>query len=174
MVGCPLAAAAVVNCYVDTERLIQPRLANYVLFLAPRDCPGELLSLLLVLLFGLVLGWLLLIKEGVKINGGSEGLEIHGDWLQFMTLRHIQALENTLLGYDVSAAWISWSSAAESALADAVGWHVGLSLLRGWWGDAVLFDFALFGWVRLVFEGLGAVCQILVRERMYLCIVTLQ
>ena len=59
--------------------------------------------------------------------------EIYDDWLQFMARLDTLSLDTFLHAGDVSRAWLEWSSAAETAFADAYrfsGMRVVLSFVR--------------------------------------------
>ena len=78
------------------------------------------LSRLGFLLYGLLLGCLLLIRIGVpsRLKSGEIG-QIYDDRLQFMSRQDALFLGESLDAGDVSQAWLVWSRAAETALADA-------------------------------------------------------
>ena len=63
--------------------------------------------------FGLPLGYL-----GSKSIEVQSVWEVYDDRLQFMTRHGVVALDESLHACDVSRAWLVWSSAAETALAD--------------------------------------------------------
>ena len=106
-----------------------------------------LLSLFVVLLFGLPLGCLLLIRLGVSKSAEVQRVwEVYDERLQFMSRRDALLLDESLGLDDVSMAWTVWSSAAESALADAYRFSGGPLSPRG----LVLGrGAALFRWVQL-------------------------
>ena len=114
MVGCPLAAAAVVSCI----------LLSGLFLIAVGGHPG-LLSLSRVLSFGLPLGCLLLIRVGVPsrlglgFGGCGRVWEVFDERLQFMSRQDALQQDESLDAGDVSRAWLVWSWAAEVALADA-------------------------------------------------------
>ena len=100
LIGCPLAAAAVLTCTVQPDRWIAPHPA--------------------VLTFGLLLGCLLLIKVGVqsRLRFGEFGkfmMIVCSSCLGRMLFFWVRALN----AGDVSQAWLVWFCAAETALADA-------------------------------------------------------
>ena len=82
--------------------------------------PG-LLNLFVVPLFGLLLGYLLLIRLEVLSLRRFRGFgrEVYDERLQFMSRRDALLLDESLDLNDVSMAWAVWSRAAEAALADA-------------------------------------------------------
>ena len=71
-------------------------------------------------------------KPGVDKSRGSKSSEvqrvweIYDDWLQFMARLDALSLDESLDAGDVSRAWLVWSSAAETALADAYRFAGGL------------------------------------------------
>ena len=119
MVGCPLVAAAVHSCSVQQDRWIVPHLAVRASFLYS--------------------SWTVRVSQLVKRTPlwpaswlpaldktrGSRSVEVQRVWdiyderLQFMSRGDALGLDEALLCGDVSRAWMIWSSAAESALADA-------------------------------------------------------
>ena len=126
MVGCPrvaTAAAAVSGCMVREDRWILPHLAVR----AHLQCSRWAAS------------WLPVLDK----SRGSKSAEVqricvvYNDRLQFMTRDDALGLNEALEGGDVSCAWLVWSSAAETALADAYQFaggpvpSVGLVLGRG-------------------------------------------
>ena len=81
--------------------------------------PG-LLNLFVVPLFGLLLGYLLLIRLVVLSLLRFKGFgRVYDERLQFMSRRDASLLDESLGLDDVSMAWTVWSRAAEAALADA-------------------------------------------------------
>ena len=104
MVGCPLAAAAVASCSVQPDWWIVPHLAVRTYFECARWSVRH---------FGLLLGCL--------------------PWTQVQALNlpsrdDAAVLDVSLDAGDVSRAWLVWSSAAETALADAHRFAGGLCL----------------------------------------------
>ena len=78
------------------------------------------LSLSRALLFGRPLDCLLLIRVGdLSPSRFKKVLEICDDRLQFMSWQDALLLSESLDAGDVSQAWLVWSGAAETALADA-------------------------------------------------------
>ena len=136
MVGCPLTVAAVSYCKVLDDRWIAPHLAVRTLF----DCCRWTCSVTLVVqrtTFGLLLGYLLLIKVGVP---GLLRFKGFGRFMmsvfQFMSRRDALLLDASLAAGDVSSqAWAVWSGAVESALVDAYQFSGGPLPSRGLvWG----------------------------------------
>ena len=78
--------------------------------------------------FGLLLGCLLLIK--VEVPSLSRFGEIYDEGLHFMSRQDALLLDDFLDAGDVSRAWLVWSGAVESALADAYRFS-GAPLPRG-------------------------------------------
>ena len=82
--------------------------------------PAGLLSLFVVLHSGLLLGFRLLIRVEVpsllRFRGSGRSYDYR---LRFMSRADSDGLTCSLLDDDVSSAWAVWSSAAETALADA-------------------------------------------------------
>ena len=119
MVGCPLAAAAVLSCTVQADRWISPHLAVRTLSDYDRwSCrvtqPVRSSPLWLA-------SWLPAVDE----NRGSKSVEVQWVWeicddrLQFMSRQDALLLKESLAAGDVSRAWLVWSGAAGTALADA-------------------------------------------------------
>ena len=80
----------------------------------------------LVLLYGLLRGCLLLIRVG-----GLSRLRLFDDRLPFMSRPDAFLLDESLNAGDVSQAWLVWSGAAETALADAYRFSGGPAPDRG-------------------------------------------
>ena len=131
MVGCPLAAAAVLSCKVQADRWIAPHLAVRTLLDCCRwDCritqPVQRTHLSPA-------SWLLAIDKG----RGSKSVEVQRVWgvygkrLQFMSRQDALQLDESLDADDVSRAWLVWSGAAEAALADAYRFSGGALPGRG-------------------------------------------
>ena len=119
MVGCPLTTAAVLSCTVQADRWISPHLAVIALFDYDRwSCcvtqPVRFSPL-----------WLASCLPAVDKSRGSKSVEVQRVWeiyddrLQFMSLHDAHLLSDSLDVGDVSQAWLVWSRAAETALADA-------------------------------------------------------
>ena len=152
VVGCPLAAAAILSCKVQPDRWIAPHLAIRSFF----DC-GR---------------WESRVTQPVRCNHlwpaswlpavdktrGSKSVEVQRVWdiyderLQFMSRRDALLLDDSLADGDVSLAWTVWSRAAESALADAFRFSGGPLPSKGLFlgrGGALLRMVQLgFPWVR--------------------------
>ena len=79
----------------------------------------ESLSLFGFLFSGLPLGCLLLIKVEVPNRLRFKVWEVYDQRLQFISRQAAQRLDESLEAGDVSRAWLVWSGAAETALADA-------------------------------------------------------
>ena len=119
VIGCPLAAAAaILSCKVQPDRWIAPHFAIRALF----DCSRwscRVTQPVRRTPFGVLLGCLLLIRVGAKSVEVQRVWEIYDERLQFMSRRDALLLDESLDADDVSRAWLVWSRAAESALADA-------------------------------------------------------
>ena len=119
VLGCPLAAAALLSCRVQPDRWTAPHLAVRALF----DC-GRWESWVTQPVRCTPLrpaSWLPAIDKsrGSKSAEVQRVWEIHGERLQFMSRQDASLLDDSLGRDDVSMAWAVWSRAAESALADA-------------------------------------------------------
>ena len=119
MVGCPLLAAAVMDCAVQLDRWIAPHLAVRAIFDYSRwSC--SVTQPVRFLLCGLPFGCLLLIRVGglsrLRFVGFGKSMMIV---CKFMSQREAFLLDECLDAGDVSRAWSVWSHAAESALVDA-------------------------------------------------------
>ena len=115
MVSCTLAAAAVTSCVVEPDRWIVPHLAvrthlECTWWTCTVTQPVQRTPLWPA-------SWLLAL--GSKSAEGQRVWEIYNDWLQFMAGFDALGLDESLCARDVSGAWLVWSSAAETALADA-------------------------------------------------------
>ena len=119
MIGCPLAAATLLSCTVQPDRWISPNLAVGTLFDYDRwSCcvtqPVRFSPL-----------WPASWFPAVDKSRGSKSVEVRRVWevyddrLQFMSQRDAFLLNESLNAGDVSEAWLVWSRAAETALADA-------------------------------------------------------
>ena len=121
MVGCPLAAAAaaVLSCKVQLDKWIAHHLAVRTLFDCCRwECwvtqPVQRTPL-----------WPAYWLPAIDKSRSSKSVEVQRVWevyderLQFMSRHDAQHLDESLSADDVSGAWLVWSRAAESALADA-------------------------------------------------------
>ena len=112
LVGCPLATAAsflVLYLLVGGCSLILPFLPCLIVVVGP----AGLLRLFVILPSGLLLGFRLLIRVGVLSL-----LRFRGSG-RFMMVGCGLCLVLIVMDDDVSSAWAVWSSAAETALADA-------------------------------------------------------
>ena len=133
VVGCPLASAADLSCKVQLGRWIAPHLAVRTFFdCCRRTCqvtqPVQRTPLWPA-------SWLPAVHQG----RGSKSVEIRRVWeayderLQFMSRHDAMRLDESLDAGDVSRAWLVWSGAAETALADACQFSGGsLSRLGAW------------------------------------------
>ena len=119
MVGSPLSAAAVLSCTVQADRWIAPHFAVRALFDYKRwSCcvtqPVRFSPL-----------WPASWLPAIDKSRGSKSVEVRRVWevyddrLQFMSQRDAFLLNESLNAGDVSDAWLVWSRAAETALADA-------------------------------------------------------
>ena len=138
MVGCPLSAAAVLSCTVQADRWIAPHLAVRALFDYERwSCcvtqPVRFSPL-----------WPASGKPAVGKSRGSKSVEVRRVWeiyddrLQFMSQQDAFLLYESLGVGDVSQAWLVWSRAAETALADAYCFSGGPAPLS-WFGSWAWF-----------------------------------
>ena len=118
MIGCRLAAAAVLSCTVQADRWISPHLAVRALI----DCDRWSCCVTQPVRFSPLwpASWL----PAVDKSRGSKSVEvrivwqIYDDRLQFMLRQDAFLLSGSLDVGDVSQAWLVWSRAAETALAD--------------------------------------------------------
>ena len=131
VIGCPLAATAILSCKVQPDRWIAPHLAIRALF----DC-GRWESWVTQPVRCTPLwpaSWL----PAIDKSRGSKSVEVQRVWeiyherLQFMSCRDASLLDESLGRGDVSMAWTVWSRAAESALADAFRFGGGPLPTRG-------------------------------------------
>ena len=119
MIGCPLAAAAVLSCTVQADRWILPHLVVRALF----DCDRWSCCVTQPVRFSPL--WPASCLPAVDKSRGSKSVEVQRVWeiyddrLQFMSRQDALLLCESLDAGDVSRAWLVWSSAAETALADA-------------------------------------------------------
>ena len=119
IVGCPLAAAAVLSCKVQPDRWIAPHLAIRTLFDCCRWESRVTQSVQRTPLWPA--SWLPVIDK----SRGSKSVEVQRVWenydegLQFMSCQDASLLDASLDADDFSLAWLVWSRAAETALADA-------------------------------------------------------
>ena len=166
MVGCPLAAAAVTSCGAQPDRWVAPHLAARTHVDCLRwTCRVTQLVQRTPLRPA---SWLPAVDKG----RGSKSVEVRRVWeicdhrLQFMSRHDALQLDEPLRAGDVSRAWLVWSGAAETALADTyqfVGSR-GLALGRG----VALFRVVRLGGIR--FGRLAVVLLMLMMLLMSLCI----
>ena len=171
--GCPLAAAALLSCYVSSCRWLQPHFAVSATFDCDRWscrvtqpirctplCPAS---------------WL----PALDKSRGSQFVEVQRVWevyddrLRFMSRAASDGLTSSLLDGDVPSAWAAWSTAAETALADAycflgVRFLIGVLFLV-----VVLLVFVLFALVVLRFVRFVVMLLILLTVELFICIVIL-
>ena len=119
VLGCPLAAAAVLSCKVQPDRWIAPHLAIHTLFDCCRWESWVTQSVQRTSLWPA--SWLPAVDKGrgSKSAEVQRVWEVHDDRLQFMSRRDALLLDESLGLNDVSMGWTVWSRAAEAALADA-------------------------------------------------------
>ena len=119
MVGCPLAAAAVLSCRVQPDRWIAPHLAVRTFFDCCRWTSRVSQPLSRTLL------WLAFWLSAVDKSRGSKSVAVQRVWevyderLQFISRQDAMRLDESLEAGDLSRAWPVWSGAAEAVLADA-------------------------------------------------------
>ena len=119
MVGCPLVAAAVLDCAVQLDRWIAPHLAVRAFF----DYGRWSCSVTQPVRFSPL--WPAFWLPAIDKSRGSKSVEVRRVWdvyddrLQFMIQRDAILFNECLGAGDVSQAWSVWSHAAESALVDA-------------------------------------------------------
>ena len=132
VVGCPLAAAAVLSCHGQPERWIVPHLAVRTLSDCCRWISQVTQPVLRTPLWPA--SWLPAVDKG----RGSKSVEVQRVWevyderLQFMSLQDALWLSESFDAHDVSSAWLVWSSAAEAALADTYRFSGGPITSRAW------------------------------------------
>ena len=132
MVGCPLAAAAVLSCKAQPKRWVAPHLAvrthvDCVWWTCRVNQPVQRTSLWPASWFHAVVE-----SRGSKsVEVQKESLGVYDDRLQFMTGHDALLLDESVRVGDVSRAWLVWSGAAESALDDAYRFAGFLILTRG-------------------------------------------
>ena len=131
VLGCPLAAAAILSCKVQPERWTAPHLAVRALFdygrweswvTQPVHCTPLWHA-----------SWLPVVDK-TRCSKSAEVQrvwEVYDERLQFMSRRDASLLDESLGRDDVSLAWTVWSRAAESALADAFRFNGGPLLSGG-------------------------------------------
>ena len=146
MVGCPLAAAVVSSCRVELDRWIAPHLAVRAHF----DCVGWTCQVTQSAQRAPLwpASWL----PAIDKSRGSKSVEVQRVWeiiddrLQFMARSVALLPDESLRVSDVSCAWLVWSGAAETAVADAYQFAGGPVPVRGL---VVVRDTARFRVVRL-------------------------
>ena len=174
MVGCPLAAAAVLSCKVQNDRWVAPHLAVRTLFDCCRWTCRVTQAVQRTSLWPA--SWLPAVDKG----RGSKSVEFQRVWeiyderLQFMSRQDALLLDDFLDAGDVSRAWLVWSGAVEAALADAYRFSGGPLLLVKVWsleGGALLFG--LLGLVVIRFGKLVVMLLMPMMLMVFSCIVTL-
>ena len=131
ILGCPLAAAAILSCKVQSDRWIAPHLALRALFDYGRWESWVTQAVRCTPLWPA--SWLPVVDK----SRGSKSVEVQRVWeiyderLQFMSRQDASLLDESLGRDDVSLAWAVWSWAAESALADAFRFSGGPLPSRG-------------------------------------------
>ena len=170
MVGCPLAAAAVLSCKVQPDRWIAPHLAVRTLF----DCctwtcrvtqPVQRTHLWPA-------SWLPAVHKG-RGSKSVEGWEIYDERLQKMSRQDAMQLDESLDAGDVSRAWLVWSRAAGTALVDAYQFSGGPIPGMVW---SLVVGMLCFGLSGLVVTRFGRLVVMLLMTTMLLlfsCIVIL-
>ena len=119
LVGCPLATAALFSCSVSSCRWLQPHFAVSAMFDCDRWSCQDTQPVRCTPLWPA--SWL----PAIDKSRGSKSVEVQRVWevyddrLRFMSRADSDSLTGALLNDDVSSAWAIWSSAAETALADA-------------------------------------------------------
>ena len=131
VIGCPLAAAALLSCKVQPDRWIAPHLAIRALFDCGRWESWATQPVRCTPLWAA--SWLPAIDKsrGSKLVEVQRVWEIYDERLQFMSRQDASLLDDSLVWDDVSIAWAVWSRAAESALADAFWFSGGPLPSRG-------------------------------------------
>ena len=125
VLGCPLAAAAILSCKVQPERWIAPHLAVRALFDYGRWESWVTQPVHYTLLWPA--SWFPVVDK-TRCSKSAEVQrvwEVYDERLQFMSRRDASLLDESLGRDDVSLAWTVWSWAAESALADAFRFNGG-------------------------------------------------
>ena len=125
MVGCPLAAGAVLSCKVQSDRWVASHIAVRTLFDCCRWTCRVTQPVLRTPLWHA--SWL----PAVDKSRGSKSVEVRNVWevyderLQFMSRQDALQLDESLDADDVSRACLVWSMAAETALVDGLSFQ--------WW-----------------------------------------
>ena len=120
ILGCPLAAAAaVLSCTVQPDMWIAPHLAVRALFDCGRWESWVTQSVQCTPLWPA--SWLPAVDKGRSSKSAEvqRVWEIYDERPQFMSRLDASLLDESLVLDEVSLAWVVWSRAAESALADA-------------------------------------------------------
>ena len=131
ILGCPLAAAALLSCRVQLDRWIAPHLAVRALFDYGRWESWVTQPVLFSPLWPA--SWLPFVDK----TRGSKSVEVRRVWeiyderLRFMSRDDASLLDDSLDWGDVSLAWSVWSRAAETALADAFRYSGGPLPFKG-------------------------------------------
>ena len=119
MIGCPLAAAALLSCSVSSCRWLQPHFAVSAMF----DC--DRWSCRVTQPIRCTPLWQASWLPALDKSRGSKSVEVQRVWevyddrLRFVSRADSDGLTSSFWDDDVSSAWAVWSSAAETALADA-------------------------------------------------------
>ena len=131
VLGCPLAAAAILSCSVQPDRWIAPHLAVRALFDYGRWESWVPQPVRCTPLWPA--SWLPIVDKtrGSKSAEVQRVWEVYDERLQFMSRRDALLLDESLGLDDVSMAWTVWSRAAEAALADAYRFSGGPLPSRG-------------------------------------------
>ena len=131
ILGCPLAAAALLSCKVQPDRWIAPHLAVRALFDYGRWESWVTQPVRCTPLWPA--SWLPVVDKtrGSKSAEVQRVWEIYDERLQFMSRHDASLLDESLGRDDVSMAWSVWSRAAEAALADAFQFSGGPLPSRG-------------------------------------------
>ena len=131
ILGCPLAAAAILSCKVQPDRWTAPHLSVRALFDYGRWESWVAQPVRCTPLWPA--SWLPVVDK----SRCSKSVEVQRVWetyderLQFMSQRDALLLNESLGLDDVSMAWTVWSRAAEAALADAYRFSGGPLPSRG-------------------------------------------
>ena len=131
ILGCPLAAAAILSCKVQSDRWIALHLAVRALFDYGRWNAWVTQPVRCTPLWPA--SWLPVVDKsrGSKSVEVQRVWEIYNDPLQYMSGQDASLLDQSLDRIDVSLAWSVWSRAAESALVDAFRFSGGPIPSRG-------------------------------------------
>ena len=131
ILGCPLAAAAILSCKVQPDRWIAPHLAVRVLF--DYGCWESWVTQSVRCTPLWPASWLPVVDKsrGSKSVEDKRVWEIYDERLQFVSRQDASLLDQSLNRGDVSLALSVWSRAAESALVDAFRFSGGPLPSRG-------------------------------------------